>query len=99
MKSEDEISKLKAQQEANREVKTPNLDSLASESVNFKNAIASVPVCCPTRASLLTGQRALTHGVFMNDVPLAPDAVSLAKILKAADYDTAYVGKWHLNGD
>jgi len=83
----------------NPDVKTPNLDALAGESVNFKNAVASVPVCCPTRASMLTSQRALTHGVFMNDVPLAPDAVSLAKVLKAAGYDTAYIGKWHLNGD
>jgi len=80
-------------------VKTPHLDALEQESVNFTHAISSLPVCCPTRASLLTGQRALTHGVFMNDVPLAPDSVTFAKILRAQGYDTGYVGKWHLNGD
>ena len=83
----------------NPDVKTPNIDRLAGESVDFKNAVAGVPVCCPTRASLFTGQYATTHGVFLNDVPLAPDAKSLAKAMKGAGYDTGYVGKWHLNGD
>jgi arylsulfatase A-like enzyme len=80
-------------------VQTPHVDTLQRESVRFINAVASVPVCCPTRASLMTGQRALTHGVFLNDVPLDPNAVSLAKVLDQAGYDTGYIGKWHLNGD
>lgn len=79
--------------------KTPNIDRLAGESVNFFNAISSVPVCSPTRASLLTGQRALTHGVFLNDAPLSPDAITIAKVLKQAGYDTGCIGKWHVNGD
>ena len=79
-------------------VRTPNLDRLAQRSVNFTHAISGVPVCCPARASMLTGQRPLTHGVFMNDVPLAPAAASLAKVLKSAGYDTAYLGKWHVDG-
>ena len=49
--------------------------------------------------SLLTGQRPLTHGVFLNDVPLNPEAVTIAKVLRAAGYDTGYIGKWHVNGD
>ncbi len=80
-------------------VKTPHLDRLERESIDFTSAISSLPVCCPARASLLTGQRALTHGVFMNDVPLPTNAVTFSKILKAQGYDTGYVGKWHLNGD
>ena len=80
-------------------VHTPRIDALSRESVNLRNAISSVPVCSPMRASLLTGQRALTHGVFLNDVPLAPDAITLAKVLGKAGYDTAFVGKWHINGD
>ena len=51
------------------------------------------------RASLLTGQRPLTHGVFLNDVPLNPEAMTIAKVLDTAGYDTAYIGKWHVNGD
>jgi arylsulfatase A-like enzyme len=80
-------------------VQTPHLDRLQRESLWFRNAVAGVPVCCPTRASLMTGQRPLTHGVFLNDVPLAPDAVTLAKVFRRAGYDTGYIGKWHLNGD
>ncbi len=80
-------------------VKTPNLDRLARASVMFRIAVAGMPVCCPSRASLLTGQRPLTTGVFMNDVPLDPNAVTLAKVLRQAGYDTGYIGKWHLNGD
>jgi len=80
-------------------VRTPHLDRLAAESIRFQNAIAGLPVCCPTRASLLTGQRPLTHGVFLNDVALRPEARTSAKVLSAAGYDTGYIGKWHLNGD
>src|SRR5438105_1682440 len=79
-------------------VKTPNFDRLAGESVRFVNAVSGMPVCSPTRASLLTGQRPLTHGVFMNDVQLDPNAVTLAKVLKEANYNTACIGKWHIDG-
>jgi arylsulfatase A-like enzyme len=82
----------------NPDVQTPNIDRLAHESINFSNAVSSVPVCSPTRASLLTGQRALTHGVFLNDAPLSPGAVTMAKVLSAAGYDTGCVGKWHVDG-
>ncbi len=77
---------------------TPSLDRLASHSVNFTHALSGHPVCCPYRACLMTGQYPLTHGVYVNDVPLADDAVSLGKCFAAAGYDTAYVGKWHIYG-
>ena len=82
----------------NPQVKTLHLDSLAAQSVSFTHAVAGIPVCCPARACLLTGQHALTHGVFVNDVHLADDAVSMAKLFKSDGYDTAYVGKWHVDG-
>jgi arylsulfatase A-like enzyme len=84
----------------NPDVKTPNLDRLRLEggTVSFCNAISGVPVCCPARASLFTGQHAWTHGVFLNDVPLAGNAVTLAKTMREAGYETAYIGKWHLDG-
>lgn len=80
------------------DAKTPNIDRLAGESVSFVNAVSTVPVCSPTRASLLTGQRALTHGVFLNDTPLSPNSVTIAKVLKQAGYDTGCIGKWHVDG-
>jgi arylsulfatase A-like enzyme len=79
-------------------VKTPHLDALQRESVNVVNAVSGVSVCCPARASILTGRRPLQHGVFLNDVSLDPNAVSLAKVLKREGYDTGYIGKWHLDG-
>ena len=79
-------------------VKTPNLDRLEKQSVNFTQAVAGMPVCSPTRATLLTGQRPQTHGIFINDVPLNPDAITLPKELKAGGYDTGCIGKWHIDG-
>ena len=40
----------------NADVRTPNIDLLADQSVNFTNAVSGIPVCCPHRACLLTGQ-------------------------------------------
>jgi arylsulfatase A-like enzyme len=82
----------------NPDVKTPNLDRLQREGIQFVNAVSAMPVCSPMRASLLTGQRPLTHGVFLNDVPLNPEAVTIAKVLRAVGYDTGYIGKWHVDG-
>ncbi|MDB6056967.1 MAG: sulfatase, partial [Verrucomicrobiales bacterium] len=79
-------------------VHTPNLDKLARASVNVTNAISGCPVCSPFRASLMTGQRPLTHGVFVNDVPLNTNAITIAKVLKNAGYDTGCIGKWHIDG-
>jgi len=83
----------------NADVKTPNLDRLATEGVSFVNAVSGLAVCSPMRASFLTGQRPLTHGVFLNDVPLNPKANAIAKVLAEVGYDTGFIGKWHVNGD
>jgi arylsulfatase A-like enzyme len=79
-------------------VKTPHLDRFERGCVNFTQAVAGMPVCSPTRASLLTGQRPQTHGIFLNDVPLSTNAVTLPKVLRAAGYDTGCIGKWHIDG-
>ena len=79
-------------------IDTPNLDRLAAQSVNFSQAVSGCPVCTPYRASLLTGQYWLTHGVFMNDVNLPAEVPSIADILSEAGYETGYIGKWHLDG-
>jgi arylsulfatase A-like enzyme len=82
----------------NKDVLTPNLDRLAGQAINFTNTISSCPVCCPYRGSLLTGQYPLTTGVFVNDVQLNPEAPTLGKLFREAGYQTAYIGKWHLDG-
>ncbi|QDV21639.1 Arylsulfatase [Gimesia panareensis] len=82
----------------NEQVQTPNIDALARQSVNFQNAVSGCPVCCPFRGSLMTGQRPLTHGVFLNDVQLPSKAVTIAEVLDDAGYETGFIGKWHLDG-
>lgn len=79
-------------------VKTPVMDYLKKESISFPLAVSNTPVCCPARASMLTGRYAHTHGVIINDLCLSNDAISIAQAFKNADYDTAYIGKWHLDG-
>ncbi|MBA7542035.1 Ulvan-active sulfatase [subsurface metagenome] len=78
--------------------KTPNLDRIAEQGVNFTNAISVCPVCTPYRASLLTGQYPTTTGMFMNDLHLPDEALTMAEIFKGSGYQTAYIGKWHLDG-
>lgn len=82
----------------NPNVQTPNLDRLSQSSVSFRRAVAGCPVCSPYRASLLTGQYPLTHGVFVNDVYLQHRSSSLADAFASSGYDTAYIGKWHVDG-
>ncbi|WP_425637605.1 sulfatase family protein [Algoriphagus yeomjeoni] len=82
----------------NTQIKTPNLDKLASESLIFENTVTTMAVCAPWRASFLTGQYPLTHGVFYNDKPLPNEALTMAEIYKDQGYATGYIGKWHLNG-
>ncbi len=79
-------------------VKTPQLDSLSHQSLIFSHAVATCPVCSPSRASLLTGQFPLTHGVFLNDVYLKDNPQSMGNLFSTAGYDTIYIGKWHLDG-
>lgn len=78
--------------------RTPRLDAFAAQAIDFTDAVSGCSVCCPYRASLLTGQYPLTHGVFINDVELNPSSFSIARAFGAQGYDTAYIGKWHVYG-
>ena len=79
-------------------VKTPNIDQLASESISFTNALSVSPVCTPHRAALMTGRYPTTTGMFLNDLYLPDEELCMAEIFKSEGYDTAYLGKWHLDG-
>lgn len=77
---------------------TPNLDAFSQKAVNFSNAVSVCPVCTPYRASLLTGRYPTTTGMFLNDAYLPVEEICLAEIYKNEGYQTAYFGKWHLDG-
>ena len=82
----------------NRIVKTPHLQRLADEGGTFDAAFTSYPLCCPFRASLMTGKNAQGHGMYQNHFPLRGGQEFLAESLRATGYQTLYVGKWHLEG-
>ena len=82
----------------NRIVKTPHLQRLADEGVTFDNAFTSCPLCCPFRASMMTGKYPQGHGMVQNHFPLRADQEFLGERMKEAGHQTLYVGKWHLDG-
>ncbi|MCL2816754.1 MAG: sulfatase-like hydrolase/transferase, partial [Oscillospiraceae bacterium] len=75
---------------------TPNLDKMAENGVKFEYAFTPQPVCGPARACIMTGRFATQNGCFTNGRALKENEQTIAKILSAAGYDTAYIGKWHL---
>lgn len=78
-------------------VATPNLDRLAEEGLTFENAVSGCPLCCPYRGSLLTS-RYPHDAVPGHEYPLPDGMPTVADAFNAADYRTAYFGKWHIAG-
>jgi arylsulfatase A-like enzyme len=82
----------------NRQIRTPQLDRLAAESVELTSFHVS-PVCTPTRASLMTGRynfRTRAIDTFLGRAMMDPAEVTLAEMLSSAGYRTGIFGKWHL---
>lgn len=83
----------------NKQIKTPNLDRFADEGVRFTNCFSNSPISSPFRGMLMTGQQSLYNGTYVNDKPLVPGhGKKFAEVLRDAGYNTAYIGKWHLQG-
>ena len=78
--------------------RTPHLDGLAREGARFANAISNCPVCTPYRAMLQTGRWPLATGLVANDLRLPEREYTLGEAFRDAGYQTAYIGKWHLDG-
>ncbi|RRD95395.1 sulfatase [Clostridiales bacterium COT073_COT-073] len=85
-------------------VETPNMDGFARESLIFDGAISSYPLCSPHRASLLTGKYPYACGMWTNCkigldevVLLKPQEITFGEVFKEHGYQTAYIGKWHLD--
>jgi N-acetylglucosamine-6-sulfatase len=77
-------------------LKTPHIDRIAGEGVRFANAFVTTSLCSPSRASFLSGLYAHTHQVVNNFTDYPPNLPGYPVQLKAAGYQTAYIGKWHM---
>lgn len=76
--------------------KSPGMDRLAAEGVRFRNAFVTLSLCAPSRAAFLTGRYNHLNGITNNGTAFPPDSVTHATLLRAAGYQTAYIGKWHM---
>jgi choline-sulfatase len=81
----------------NTRVRTPNIDRLAAGGMRFDRAYCNAPVCTASRASFLTGRYPRTVGVTLLPSALPEKEQTLAELLQAAGYDTAYFGKLGVN--
>jgi arylsulfatase A-like enzyme len=80
-------------------LRTPQIDRIANEGVNFANAFCTTSLCSPSRASLLSGLYAHRHGVTDNFTEYPATLSSFPRTLQQAGYETAYVGKYHMGED
>jgi arylsulfatase A len=89
----------------NPTIRTPNLDRLAVEGQRWTNFYVGASVCTPSRAAILTGRLPIRNGmmsaerrVLFPDSPggLPKSEITIAEALKAKNYATAAIGKWHL---
>src|SRR5256712_9722869 len=85
-----------------RDIRTPNIDRIATRGVRFLQAYANSAVCSSTRTALMTGRYqyrlplGLEEPLNVRDVGLPPEHPTLPSLLKKASYGTTLVGKWHL---
>lgn len=85
-----------------RPVRTPNLDALAAESVDYQNAFTPLPVCAPARQAILCGRHPDSFGAQWNfdfmDTPKLPPDWCWPASLTDAGWNTGYLGSFHVHG-
>ncbi|KAH8661718.1 alkaline-phosphatase-like protein [Ilyonectria robusta] len=82
----------------NSQIKTPNLDRLASISVQFDSAYCPSPLCAPSRMSLISGLLPMKIGAFDNAAQVGSDVPTYAHYLRSKGYHTSLAGKMHFIG-
>jgi arylsulfatase A-like enzyme len=80
-------------------IRTPVIDLLAAQGINFTRAYTQAPVCGPSRMSFYTGRYALSHGATYNNVPLKVNELTIGDYLRPQGYRVGLVGKTHMKKD
>jgi arylsulfatase A-like enzyme len=77
-------------------LKTPNIDRIAERGALFERFHVANPVCMPNRSAIMTGRPTSISGIRHNGIPLPLEANTFVDVLRADGYDTALIGKSHL---
>lgn len=77
-------------------VPTPNIDRIAKDGALFQNSFVANSICQPSRATVMTGKHSHMNGVIDNTSRWNPNQTIFPKLMEEAGYQTALIGKWHM---
>jgi len=89
--------------QGSQDIRTPNIDKMASEGVRFTSGYVTAPQCGPSRAGLVTGINQARFGYLDNKgnqgLPAKEITPTIAEYMKEKGYSTGMIGKWHIGDE